>query len=68
MVVFDNLDITLNMNRIVPIWSFPFNSNLPNIRLDMGRIPHVGFFHAKYNVIDIGLSKAEDSTLIYEII
>lgn len=68
MVVFDNLDITLNMNRIVPIWRVPFNSNLPNIRLDMGRIPPVGFFHAKYNVIDIGLSKAEDSTLIYEII
>ncbi len=68
MVVFENLDIALNMNRIVPVRSFPFNSHLPNVRLDMGRIPPVGSFHAKYNVIDIGLSKAEDSTLIYEII
>lgn len=68
MVVFENLDIALNMNRIVPVRSFPFSSNFPNVRLDMGRIPPVGSFHAKYNVIDIGLSKAEDSTLIYEII
>jgi len=68
MVVFDNLDITLNMNRIVPIWSFPFNSNLPNIRLDMGRIHFINSLHAKYDIVDISLKKAEDSTLIYEII
>jgi hypothetical protein len=68
MVIFDSLDIALNMNRIVPVRSFPFNSNLPNIRLDIGRIPHVNSFHAKYDTIDISLKKAEDSTLIYEII
>lgn len=68
MVVFDSLDIALNMNRIVPVRSFPFNSNFPNVRLDMGRIPPVGSFHAKYDIVDISLKKAEDSTLIYEII
>jgi len=68
MVVFDNLDITLNMNRIVPIWRVPFNSNLPNIVLNMGKIPPVNSFHAKYDTIDLSLNKAEDSILIYEII
>jgi len=68
MVIFENLDIALNMNRIVPIWRVPFNSEIPNVRLDMGRIPPINSFHAKYDAVDISLSKAEDSTLIYEII
>lgn len=68
MVIFDSLDITLNMNRIVPVRSFPFNSHLPNIRFDIGRITPVNSFHAKYDAVDISLKKAEFSTLIYEIL
>jgi len=66
MVIFENLDLVY-INRIIYVKSFYPKPILPNIRLDMGRIPPVGSFHAKY-IIDISLSKAEFSTLIYEII
>jgi len=67
MVIFENLDLVY-INRIIYVKSFYPKPILPNIRLDMGRITPVNSFHAKYDIVDISLSKAEDSTLIYEII
>ena len=66
--MFDGLNIIIKVDKPYPMVSLSFNINSIGIKLDMGQ--HLPFysFHAKYDAIDITLKKAEDSTLIYEII